>query len=701
MKTLELQCQTCITSRVLLFLSFLLLLTYSNTFNASWHFDDFHNITRNERIHIDNLRLGTFYELAVGGSQSNRAFYRPVSNLSFAVNWYFGQNDVKGYHFVNICIHILTAFFLYLAILSLFKTPNLLNRYTGNEHFIAFAAVVLWALNPIQTQAVTYIVQRMASMAALFYVLGIYLYIQARISRSWRNRVLLYSGVLAAFMIAVGSKENALMFPASILLVEMIFFRHLSEPDTKRKFILGGCAVFVAIFATGIFLFMGDGLITRIQSGYEKRAFTLFERLFTQPRIIVFYITQIFYPIADRLSLVHDFEISTSLFRPWTTLPAIMIIFSLIGSAFWQITRLPLLSFAILFFFLNHIIESSIISLELVFEHRNYLPSLFLFVPVAAGIKWIIDYYSRKKPPMAVIVIGFVTVLFIVLGTGTYVRNMAWIDERTLWQDALEKAPKSARPYHNLASGYYAKIGDWDKVEILCEEAMNLYDNTKNKAAVISLNNIANAYIKRDADYAKVAEIYNKVLDIEPNMLNSRYHLSLALIRMEKLDLAIENIHFLLSEKPNDVDYLNLKAFLLLKKQEPEKALPYLSAAMQENPDHDKTLLNFGMTKLMTGNYRSAEHYLGRIPNGSSQKITALLLLIENSVRGGNDRVATKYAEELIAMRSPQKIRKKLMEKMESGLSWPVSIELVAPVIAAQLQEQSGMILETINTDGR
>lgn len=703
MKTQHFCANVCINWRMLALLSILLLLAYSNTFNASWHFDDFHNITQNPKIQINNLYPKTLYNVLFEDSGNNRVFNRPVSNLSFALNWYFGQDDVVGYHIVNILVHILTAFFLYLSVLALLNTPNLVGKYPGSEYFIAILAAVLWAVNPIQTQAVTYIVQRMASMAALFYIIGIYLYIKARIDASWKKRALLYIGTFIMFLLAVCSKENALMFPVSLFIVEIVFFQDTGNPIIRKRFIWIGCLLAAALFAMGVILFMSNGFIERLQDGYENRTFSLTERLLTQPRILVFYISQIFYPIADRLSIVHDFEVSSGLFRPWTTFPAVLFILGLIGVAFWKIKRYPLVSFAILFFFANHVIESSIIPLELVFEHRNYLPSFFLFAPIAAGIKWAIDYYKKENRSMAAVISAFVTILVMVLGIGTYVRNMAWASDRSLWQDALEKAPGSARPYQNQASAYYAKVGDYDKVESLCEQAIDLYDSTRHKAMVLSLENIANAYAKRDKDYEKVIEIYKQVLTIDSKRFGSRYHLTLALIQTDELDRASDHADKLLSKESGSVEYLNIKAFILLKKRQAEKALPYLIKAIKRNPGDVKANLSLGRTKMLMGKYEAAKHYLDRIPVRSPQKTIAGILLIENSVRAGDHSKAKKYAEKLIVRASPQKIRKTIQKANEPGLTLPISAELVLPVIADVIQKESinmSGLLKTTTDEG-
>ena len=222
----------------------LILLVYSNTFNASWHFDDYPNINKNPRIKITNLKPGTILQTFVasrdGGLYLGRKVYRPVACLTLALNWYVGQDNVLGYHVVNISIHLITAFILFLTMLRLFSTPNLQGKYTGSEYFIALLAATLWAINPIQTQAVTYIVQRMASMAAMFYILSIYFYLRGRLSALPKDRIRLYLFCGISFLLAIGSKENALTLPLALIVLEIIFFQDVTRPRARRFLLWGG-----------------------------------------------------------------------------------------------------------------------------------------------------------------------------------------------------------------------------------------------------------------------------------------------------------------------------------------------------------------------------------------------------------------------------------------------------------------------------
>jgi protein O-mannosyl-transferase len=702
MKNHIIEKEPCINWRILILFSLLIVISYSNSFSVPFHFDDLFNITENTRLHIDNLYPETIYEVAFENTGENKKFYRPVSNLSIAVNWYLGQSNVTGYHIFNVCIHILTAFFLYITCLYLLKTPNLYRQYEENTYFVAVLAAFLWALNPIQTQAVTYIVQRMAAMAALFYIIGIFCYLKARLHDSIIKRLVWSLGIMVSFLLAVGSKENAIMFPMSLLLIEMVFFQNMEDPAIRKKMIVLGSSVLLVVFVLGVWLFLSSGFIDSILSGYEKRTFIFSERVLTQPRIVLFYLSQIFYPIADRLSLDHDIVISSGFFSPWTTFPAIVLILGLIAVAIWQIKGRPLLAFAILFFFLNHIIESSVIALELIFEHRNYLPSFFLFLPIAAGIKRGIDYYLKEKRSkiMGGMLIGFCTVLIMMLGLGTYVRNMAWADGKTLWEDTIEKAPGRARGYQNLAHSYYQKIGNYDQVKELSKKSMYLADSTRNKAELISLSNMANVYAVQKNDNKDAIEVYNRILSIDPDDDKIRHRLVLAMMIAGQMTDVTKHVNHLLSRKPNSEVYLNLKALILLKQNDLENAWFFLKKILSIAPDEDMTLLNIGTAKMMLGDYELAERYLKRVPGSYKRHMTALFLLVENSIRSGNSHAAETYAEHLLSNFTTDQILNSLDQTSQIYLQWPFSTELIAPIISERLENRSVKFQELANIDG-
>ncbi|KKK87238.1 hypothetical protein LCGC14_2755230, partial [marine sediment metagenome] len=233
-------------------------------------------------------------------------------------------------------------------------------------------------------------------MATLFYILSMFFYVKCRLSSSSLHRILFLLGSGLAFLFALGSKENTATLPVALLLVEVICFQDLTSQRTKRVFLWGSIAGGMLLIVLFVWLFIPDNSFSFIK-GYNHRPFSLTERLLTEPRIVFFYLSLIFYPMPNRLSIEHDITLSTSLFQPLTTLPAILLTLVIIGIGFSQIRKRPLIALAILFFYLNHIIESTVIPLELIFEHRNYLPSLFLFLPVAAGFSKLLTYYQKRN----------------------------------------------------------------------------------------------------------------------------------------------------------------------------------------------------------------------------------------------------------------------------------------------------------------
>ena len=290
--------------------------------------------------------------------------YRPVAFLSFALNWYAGGDQVTGYHIVNIFIHILCAGFLYSFLLSLLKSPVLIDRFYDDDKNIALLAAILWAVHPIQTQAVTYIVQRMALLAALFYLAGMLCYVRARLDTDNWRRSGLYAGCVCCLALAVGSKENAVVLPLSLGLVEIIFFQDLSNPYNRKKCLRIALATFITTATLGVLFayIIKFSPLTFFHRILETRSFSLAERMLTQPRVVIGYLIQIFYPVLSRFSIDHSITVSTSLFEPITTLSSLSLIIGLIILALFRIHKSPILSFAILFYFLNQTMESSILA---------------------------------------------------------------------------------------------------------------------------------------------------------------------------------------------------------------------------------------------------------------------------------------------------------------------------------------------------
>ncbi len=660
-------------------LFFLILIIYSNTFHTSWHLDDYPKIVNNSRMHLEEISLEAL------GDAFTAYRGRPVSSFTLALNWYFGQKKVIGYHIVNLSIHVLSSWFLFLACLTLFQSPNLRNRYQGSEHFIAALAAVLWAINPIQIQAVTYIVQRMASLCAMLYILSLYFYLQGRLHGKGKNRFYAYLACLICFLLALGSKENAILFPFTLVLVEFIFFQNVRHPKRRwpvlsQVVVAGGIA---AIILGAVFLIRGN--LFGFLAGYGGRDFSLWERLLTQPRIIFFYLSQLFYPVSQRLSIAHDILVSTSLFQPVSTFPAVLGVIGLIGYGLMQIRKMPLLSFGILFFFLNHGIESTIIPLELIFEHRNYLPSMFLFLPVAAGLKQLLTRY-REKRFMYLMIVSFVTILLAGIGTGTYHRNWIWSNATTLWEDAVRKAPGSARAYHNLALGYQRSGRSVEALE-LYKMALQRTGARKESPAFL-LNNMGGIYYGW-GEYEKAAEHLRKALDYYPKYRSANYLLTLSLIQLGRWKDAEENLDLLLEKELTNEAYLSLKGFILLKQNSIQGAVTWFQRGLRLSYKNRDSLIFMGAAMGMLGEYDRGLWFLRQADALYENDPVVMLCIADNYLKAEMKSQAAHFIDRFIDTVGMNRLEIFLKNVQHDNLAVPCPFEHLLPFIAERIERKA------------
>ena len=351
------------------------LLAYSNTFHVPFHFDDRPNITDNPNVQIKVFSWELMERFI---KNTYKDSIRVFSYFTLALNYYFGGFNVFGYHLVNFFVHIASGILLYSFLLLTFNLSSLKEKYGPISYKVALFSSLIFISHPIQTQSVTYIVQRMASMAGMFYLLAFVLYIKGRLSNGW-PRILCFAGAAFSYLLGVFSKENVAILPLFIALYEFYFFQNFDLSQKGKKIVIGFLMGLLVLGMFG-FLIWGTRYLQVIIEGYQYRTFTMSERVLTQFRIVLYYLTLLIYPHPSRLNLDYDFPISRTIVDPLTTLFSILIVAGLIGYSVWIAKKRPVLSFFILWYFGNLVIESSIFPLEMVYEHRLYLPAVGPFV---------------------------------------------------------------------------------------------------------------------------------------------------------------------------------------------------------------------------------------------------------------------------------------------------------------------------------
>ena len=643
-------------------LSIVILTTYSNTFHSSWHFDD-EKILKNDQLHLTKLNWQNIKKTFFSLPKQPGKLYRPISSFSLALNYYFSKGKVFGYHLVNVIIHYITAVFLFLFMYNSLNLPIIKEKYSNHSFSIALLASLFWASNPIQTQAVTYIIQRMASMAGMFYIISIYFYMKARIAEIPHIKIIFLSLCVIAGLMAMGSKENAFMLPVSIYLFDLFLIQGLTK-ETLKKNVKPASLIIFLIICIGITYYFLSDQDPSILSLYRERTFNLKERLLSEPRIILFYLSLIYYPMPMRLSIDHDVTISKTLLSPPTTLFSIVFIVVILFFAFYLSRRRPFIAFSIIFFFLNHLIESSFLPLELVFEHRNYIPSMLLFIPVVVLLLTAIKYYSSRKPLQIVIII-FIICVIVGQGHSTFIRNALWKTEESLWMAATDKAPELWRPWHNLGKYYGEKN--------MHKEALAHYLTALQKKIVINpldkhltLYNIGVEYHKM-GQKDKALLYYLKTEQIYPPLPTMHNNKGVLLAEKGRGEEAIYEFNEAIRYNKNlHQAYSNL-GFLLLKMDRIEEAIQQLEMALKLKPDNVSYLLRLGYAYRKKGVYGKAFIQYTRAQELAPHDARILLYLSEIYLIKGMNVQADRSLEQFIEISKDTDLRVLLEEIIEKG----------------------------------
>ncbi|SPD74035.1 conserved membrane hypothetical protein [uncultured Desulfobacterium sp.] len=586
----------------------LILSVCSNSFNCSWQFDDAGVIVDNKAIHLNKMDWQSIKQTFYASPTKSGKIYRPVSCLTLGLNYYLGQLNVFGYHVVNTAIHILAALFLFLFVYHTLNLPLLKPKYGSTAYFIALLSAAFWAVNPLQTESVTYIVQRMTSLAGLFYIMAMYFYLKGRTSHMNLSGMSHYAAFVICSVFAFGSKENAAMLPFSLLFFDLFLIQGMKKEYLKRNFFIFAALIIIPV---GLALIMrGPSVLSPkgIINVYEtKRPFGPVEHLLTEPRVVLFYLSLLFYPIQQRLSIAHDITVSQSLVNPPTTIIAIIVILAILGLCIRYSRKWPLVCYCILFYFMNHFIEASFFGLELCFEHRNYVPSMLLFVPVTILLVKVIRYYS-KKPAMRWMICIFLALLLVGFGNSTFLRNFDYETEGTLWADAIKKAPDLIRPHLNLGV-FYFDHKDYDKALSEFSTAQSCHKSSNITDVPTTHYNIGLVY-QRLGNLDKALEYYNKAASVYTTNADIYNNLGLLYYNMGQWEKAEHNFLEAIGCDNNAIQPYKNMTLVLLKQGKIKEALKYINLAGRQWSDDGGLLGAAGYAYRLDGKWDKAFLFL-------------------------------------------------------------------------------------------
>jgi hypothetical protein len=464
------------------------LICYANSLAVPQQFDDASVVSIADNINTDLFSWRGFFGTA-----------RWVVDVTFAVNRQLHGERVFGFHLVNLAIHLAAALAVYLmmrqTIAALQRTFRIAADDAGygfTRRFMPFAVAVLFVCHPLQTQAVTYIVQRYASLTALFYLGSLLCYLLARLAPDGENGKRRWWWGVAAIvlaLLAMKCKEIAFTLPLMMAALEVALFR--GELLKKPLFLALG-AVLLSIIPLQLLTVHGAGepanLLGHMQVLVtETQKISRLDYLLTQFRVVATYLRLLFMPLNQNVD--YDYRLSHTLFEP-AVCAALLLHFALAGLAVALFIRSRrcfasatpaaglaprLASLGICWFYLALSVESSVIPIrDVIFEHRLYLPSVGFFMALAAGFAALAAYrprYGRAAWVVVALLCGALTV-------STIARNRIWSDEMAMWQDVMAKSPNKAKVRYYAGFLYYKKFMP-DKAVPLLVRAVELDPGVK------------------------------------------------------------------------------------------------------------------------------------------------------------------------------------------------------------------------------
>lgn len=558
---------------------------YAGTLQNPFVFDDNLNIVDNAKV----KDLSRFWP-----PSGNRW----LGDLSFGLNYAAGGLDVSGYHLVNLVIHLCNTLLVYALMRLAFRTPIFGSWSRDPENSttvpaVSFLAGTLFCVHPIQTQAVTYIIQRFTSLATLFYLLAVVLYLAARITMEQKKRtwaIVYYAGGLLSAVLAMKTKEIAFTLPFAVCLAEVTFFRSAGATGAGRwRARIGMLVPFLltlVIIPAGLLSFdkpLGETVLSIPKALNVSAEISRHDYFLSQIRVVSTYLRLLFFPVNQ--SFDYLYPVVRSLADAGLLLAAALHL-SLLSGAAYLIVRpsassplLRLAGFGVIWFYLALSVESSVIPIsDVIFEHRLYLPGVGLLLSCTAGFGYI--FSGAFLPPKALRGLSLALICLVtVFGIAAFERNTVWQEELSLWQDVVAKNPSHSRG-HSMIGVIYKQRGEIDW-------AIESFRN-----AIQVKPDYAEAHVNLGSSY-----IIKGMLDEGlAEMLTA-----LGFHSLDKIDTAAL--------------YINI-AYYHIRKGTPEKAFNYLRLARDLTPEDATVHFFFAMAYdasgdlLRAGEHRSEAHRL-------------------------------------------------------------------------------------------
>ena len=653
---------------------------YVNSLHGAFVLDDEHSIVLNGEIR------------QIGPAWKYSDLHRPLHRLSLAVNFAISGLETWSYHVFNVSVHLLTALVLFGVVRRTLRLGPLAERFGGAATPLALAVALIWVVHPLNTGAVTYVIQRTESLMALFFLLTFYCAIRGYGSSQANWWHILAVACCAASML---TKEVGVVIPPLLLLFDVVYVERRVGAVFRRRW---GLYLALALCWGLVVVRMFQPDVAIAAQDIAMRETTRWEYLRTQPAAILHYVRLTFWP--SPLVLDHFWRPAE---WPWGVAPraaAVLVLLAATGVALWKAPRWGYLG---AWFFVILAPTSSILALpDMIFEHRMYLPLMAIVAGVCAGaflvgraaLRRLVAEPASRRPIGATVATLAAGLIVAALAYLTVMRNRDYATEATLWRDVVAKVPGNPRAWNNLGKALYfeykaglsasavggnapgtGQANDRRKALGKLDEALGHYARAIDEMAKIQPPSPGVGYPDPYYNYALACSDkaqfvgdpaaersliegavhwYTQALIIRPDMVPALNNLAGLYLRIGRTDDALALFRKAVALAPGDTNAAGNLGMLYMSAGRPDLALPHLTRIIGANPGAVRARQMLGVALVRLGRHREAVQQLQQVlaqEPGSADAIRELAWVRatspEDDLRNGAE--AVKLTEGLIA----------------------------------------------------
>ncbi len=524
---------------------------------------------------------GNFFNLFVSPYHQNMpktGLYRPLTMISYAVNHYI-DGTPAGFHIVNVIIHALNSFLVFWLINFLFKNK-----------FLSYSTFLLFLAHPIHTEAVTSIVGRAELLAFLFGIASIYFFVN-------KNKTL----SAASFLLALLSKESALMVLPIVLYIDIVFVNKKIIDSVKKLWFFSlplGLYSLLRYKALSNYFF-GDATTTVVENPLKFASFL--ERIATAFKVLYMYVERLIWPV--HLSADYSFNAIKIISNPFVSVESAVgvLIFTLLVVLliFYKKVSKEISFGAALFLFPYLIISNLIKPVGTIMGERLMYFSSLGFVVIAAFVLIKVSDYKKWGTKTTY---GLLAVILVFYGVRTVIRNKDWHDSRALFYATLKESPDSLITRTALA-GVHIRANEWDLAKEQLAIAKSIYENNSH------LQNLLGVVADHEKNYVLAEEKYKRSLELNPDATNSYINLAELYLKQGRLEEAGDNFLKVIDFYAT-TEYVMRYSYIQIALNKPDKALDVINKYFGSDLNNPDSSALAGTAYFVKKDYKQALIYL-------------------------------------------------------------------------------------------